>query len=392
WFDGGWEHNAQELHSSEVNRLIRMLQPGIMINDRNHEPQDYSTPEQTIPAGALPGGRLWETCMTINDTWGYAKNDTDWKSSTDLIHKLCDIAGKGGNFLLNVGPTSEGVFPDAINQRLADMGKWMKVNGACIYGTSKSPFRRPQFEGACTIKGKKLYLEVFRWPSAGLRISGLVTPVTRARALAGGAPLKVRYAPQAQTRQISEASVVVAGGPPVLTIQRPAELDPVATVVELTLAGPPSVVEPPNIVMPDRSGEIRLGAADADIHGSQAQLEQQGGQPNIGYWVNRSDTISWQLGAPRQSLYQLRLELACPADTAGATYHITLSRLVGSATAPISLSGTVPSTGGWNQFQTISLGDPIRLGPGEWKLTVTPDSMPHGALMNLRAVDLQPVR
>src|SRR5579872_3178797 len=153
WFDGGWEHNAQELRSAEVNAMIRKLQPGIIINDRNQLKEDHSTPEQTIPANALPGGRLWETCMTMNDTWGYARNDNDWKSAEDLIHKMCDIAGKGGNFLMNVGPTDMGEFPEAIDERLAAIGAWMRVNGASIYGTTRSPFKKLPFDGRCTQKG-----------------------------------------------------------------------------------------------------------------------------------------------------------------------------------------------------------------------------------------------
>jgi alpha-L-fucosidase len=147
WFDGGWEHNAQELHSSEVNAMIRSLQPNVIINDRNHLPEDHATPEQTIPARADSPGRLWETCMTINDTWGYATNDTNWKPADELIRKLCDIAGKGGNFLLNVGPMADGEFPAAINERLAAIGRWMKINGPAIYGTTRGQLSRLPFAG-----------------------------------------------------------------------------------------------------------------------------------------------------------------------------------------------------------------------------------------------------
>src|SRR5579862_7952660 len=192
WFDGGWEHNADELHSKEVNAMIRSLQPGILINDRNQLPEDYSTPEQTIPANAFPNGRLWETCMTLNNNWGYARNDHNWKSPEDLIHKLCDIASKGGNFLLNVGPTAEGEFPDAINERLARIGDWMRVNGRSIYGTTESPFRRLSFDGRCTAKGNSLFLQVFHWPEGPLSVTGLQTPVERATVLGGdGSRLKV---------------------------------------------------------------------------------------------------------------------------------------------------------------------------------------------------------
>lgn len=229
WFDGGWEHNAQELHSAEVNAMIRSIQPGILINDRNDLPEDYATPEQNIPANALPNGRLWETCMTMNDTWGYAKNDTNWKSPEDLIRKLIDIASKGGNFLLNVGPTAEGVFPDAINERLTQIGEWMKVNGESIYGTTQSPFRKLPFDGRVTAKGNTLYLHVFNWPGNAVEITDLETPVASARALDGNENLIV--------------AIQEFGGLSSLSIGRPKKLNPIATVIELKLAGPPKVAE-----------------------------------------------------------------------------------------------------------------------------------------------------
>src|SRR5437868_7504444 len=153
--------------------------------------------------------------MTMNDTWGYARNDTDWKSAEDLVRKLCDIASKGGNFLLNVGPTAEGEFPQAIDERLARMGAWMKVNGRSIYGTTKSPFRKLSFDGRCTTKGDTLYLQVFHWPEGDLTLEGLQTPVSRARALDGGQRLSVHSEPGS-----------AAGGPAALRISRPKNLDP----------------------------------------------------------------------------------------------------------------------------------------------------------------------
>ncbi|MFB3920734.1 MAG: alpha-L-fucosidase [Terriglobia bacterium] len=228
WFDGAWEHNARELHSREVNTLVRSLQPDILINDRDQLPEDYATPEQEIPANALPGGRLWETCMTINDTWGYAKNDTNWKSAQDLVRKLIDIASKGGNFLLNVGPTAEGEFPAAINERLAQIGAWMNVNGESIYGTTKSPFHKLPFKGRVTAKGNSLYLHVFEWPSQGLTLTGVQGTVTTARALEGNEKLEA-------TSQ--------AGAPAVLHISKPRKLDPIATVVEVRFAAAPGIKE-----------------------------------------------------------------------------------------------------------------------------------------------------
>ena len=149
--------------------------------------------------------------MTMNDTWGYAKDDNDWKSAEDLTRKLIDIAHKGGNFLLNVGPTAQGVIPSQSVDRLRDVGRWMKVNGDSIYGTTKSPYKRLPFDGRCTVKGDRLYLHVFRWPEGGITLEGLKPRVTDARFLNGEAitydtsatkepatPVRRRHAPGAR--------------------------------------------------------------------------------------------------------------------------------------------------------------------------------------------------
>src|SRR5205085_1686181 len=155
-------------------------------------------------------GRLWESCMTMNDTWGYARNDHNWKSEETLIHNLIDIASKGGNYLLNVGPTELGEFPDAIDQRLAAMGRWMAVNGEAIYGTTSSPFAKLLFNGRCTHKGNILYLHVFQWPDFGLLLDGLTTRVLSARVL--GSHEKLRTANAGDNR---------------LFISQPKTLDPI---------------------------------------------------------------------------------------------------------------------------------------------------------------------
>ncbi|WP_316813754.1 alpha-L-fucosidase [Pedobacter heparinus] len=171
-------------------------QPQIITNDRLKRPNfpgDTKTPEQKIPTQAELDGMDWETCMTMNGTWGFRTSDHKWKSTETLIRNLCDIASKGGNYLLNVGPKPDGTFPQESMERLAAIGKWMGVNSESIYGTKSSPLA-PLNWGRCTrketAKGTTLYFSVFNWPADGqLVVPGLKNKVLSATLLATKAKL-----------------------------------------------------------------------------------------------------------------------------------------------------------------------------------------------------------
>jgi len=197
WFDGEWVKDWTREMGWDMFEYCLSLQPDIIVNNRvgngrqgmrglsksDEFAGDYGTPEQEIPATGLPGVE-WETCMTMNNTWGYKFYDNNWKSREDLLHKLVDIASKGGNFLLNVGPTAEGLIPSPSVERLAAIGEWMKVNSESIYGTTASPLGEVPW-GRCTAKPGKLYLHVFDWPTNGkLEVTGLKNKVKRAYLLA----------------------------------------------------------------------------------------------------------------------------------------------------------------------------------------------------------------
>jgi alpha-L-fucosidase len=202
WFDGEWESTWSHERGVELYQLCRALDPLLIVNNRVDVHRggmagmsqsaeavgDFGTPEQEIPATGMPGVD-WETCMTMNDHWGFNAHDANWKASRELIRMLVDIASKGGNFLLNVGPMANGRFPPESVERLRAIGAWMKRYGDAIYATSASPFGSLPW-GRCTLKtdGERstLYLHVFEKPESGLLVlPGLGNEPLTATFLAG---------------------------------------------------------------------------------------------------------------------------------------------------------------------------------------------------------------
>jgi len=203
WFDT--PKRISEEQSRSLVDLVHQIQPACLVNGRvgNHIGDYASSRDNVIPSDLLQID--WETPATINHTWGFKKDDEDWKTPTDLIQKLVDITSKGGNYLLNVGPTAEGTIPQPSIDRLLAMGKWLDANGDSVYGTRPGPIQGEEWCRTTTKPGK-IYLHVFDWPTNGqLRVAGLNQKVTGAYLLAD--PKK------SQLAVTSSADGIVVNGP-----------------------------------------------------------------------------------------------------------------------------------------------------------------------------------
>jgi alpha-L-fucosidase len=201
WYDVDWPLTPQQWESEKMNKMVFELQPDIIVNNRNGLPGDFSTPEQHI--GPAKAGRAWETCMTMNDSWGYNKADDDWKSPKKIVRNLVSCAKGGGNYLLNIGPKPDGSIPEESVGILTEAGKWMEKNGPTIYESERCQADWHTYLDY-TRKGNTLYVHIYFWPGntpaqqwldffqppTVVAIGGLRAKVLSARLFASGQPVK----------------------------------------------------------------------------------------------------------------------------------------------------------------------------------------------------------
>lgn len=324
-------------------KLAHELQPGIIMNDRldGGFHGDSATPEQHIPTTGYADGRDWEVCMTLNNTWGYSAHDQNWKSPERVIKNLVDIASKGGNYLINMGPMADGSVPEATVECFREVGNWMHINGESIYNTTASPFKKLSW-GRCTKRlesdGVRLYLHVFDWPEDGtLLLPGLRNDVLSANLL---------WEPVPVGTQIDDSGVwVKVPGRPPGNLERP-------EVISLKLKGVLNVESIPLVF--DGSKDFEFAASEAELTGK-VIVEQKAGKDNIGYWTDSKDSFSWSFKLKNTGKFELFSSVASQGDT-------TIEVVVGDMVSPVKIK----STGSYDKF-----GEPISLGVFEFKADQT---------------------
>jgi alpha-L-fucosidase len=163
--------------------MVFKLQPDIIVNNRNKLTGDFSTPEQQIKAES--DGRAWESCMTLNGSWGYQAADDEWKTPKTIVKNLVSCSRDGGNYLLNIGPRGDGSIPEPSVHVLETVGAWMEKHGDTIYGSDPCQPRRSSY-AMFTRKGNTLYMHVHAWPGDTLALAGLLVPVKSIRVRATG--------------------------------------------------------------------------------------------------------------------------------------------------------------------------------------------------------------
>jgi alpha-L-fucosidase len=229
WFDGDWEHSAEEWESEKVRQLILSGNPAAIINGRLQGYGDYETPEQNFPV-TRPPYNWWELCMTTNNNWGYQPQDTNWKTPYEIITIFTDVVANGGNLLLDIGPRSDGTIPDEAAHVLKELGKWDHKNADGIFGTIAG-LPQGHFYGPTTLSKDSSTLYLFLPPGTKrpVMLKGIQNKIVSMRVLGNNSPLSYKI-----VGKISWSPI-----PGLIYIDVPEAMqDEYMTVIEIKLDGP----------------------------------------------------------------------------------------------------------------------------------------------------------
>jgi alpha-L-fucosidase len=378
WFDDG-SYTAQE--AEQMVDLVHTLQPRRLVDSRISPfgAQEAMGDHLSLNDHELPSGQLdeyFEVPQTLNHCWGYHKFDNGWKPPRKVVHQLADVVSKGGNYLLEVGPTGEGIIPQPAVDIFEKVGAWVRLNGESIYGASACPLGELPW-GRCTVKGEKLYLHVFDWPQHGeLSLVGLKNHVKRAYLLRDSSrALEV-------SREEGKLSVRLPGEP----------VDEDDTVVVLEIAGKPEV-DPPVVVQRGNSS-IKLEYVTAVTGGKTIKRHTPPGFYYISGWDDPQDSVTWRMRIDQPGRYQVWIIYSAEKEPEGGKYRVS----VGSA----SLEETVLDIGAYGcdqegpcergfHFRAFNAGIVDLPEAREYKLRIGPASRVGQNLMYLKSIELAPL-
>lgn len=385
WFDTPMTISKEQ--AQELKDLVRKLQPETIISGRlggGVETDYMSTGDNTIPSTINRND--WEVPATLNNTWGFKKNDHAWKSPEALTRMLFDITSKGGNYLLNVGPTSEGLIPEESVEILAKVGDWMKINKECIYGTQASPFEMEFKWGNITQKPGKLYLGVFDWPTSDFYLEGLKNKVKKVYLLADKQQKALSFK-ESYNQETDHHRLKID-----LPKQAP---DKVISVVVLEIDGPASVETSicqqadQSILLPGISG-----IAKKDGQSARLKFTARGGGAD---WRDTAVSLSWKFKVEKPGTYQVDLVTTetgghgAPVWEGGQKIQIKCAGQIQSTAVTDESREYNQRSHYWKLVHT-SAGKIIFDKPGEYELSLVPENFPENKIgFTFKEIRLNPV-
>lgn len=373
--------DTSDVESFRLLKTIREAHPNCIINDRIRNEfgkplvmGDYRTPEQYIPAGI---NEPFEVCMTLNGTWGYQYYDKNWKSAAVVVENLIDIASKGGNFLLNIGPDGQGVFPARAVDILKQTGSWLKKNAESIYGTTASPIGKPYKRVYCTARPGKLYIHLIDWPERNkLVIPEVTAKVNSVYFLTDKAKKSLDF------KQDSSNDLVIGLNP--LNIYSDF-IDPYSTTLVIEYTG--TLKHGSSVILIDPSMPAYLDPVFAEIAGDSLRYGFNDlWTDNRGFetlkWSGKSE-MYWDFRTINPGIYEVEIEYA--ADENSVNNEVKL--LVNGQ----SFTFITKNNGGWYQYFKTYLGK-VKLEAGiNSKVIISPQIMKSHKVMNIKSVTLSPV-
>lgn len=385
WPDGEWNHPDTLWRSTEILEWIYENSPDveIVVNDRwgkglRGQTGDFSTTEYGSLGNSSEKGmrkaRPFEECRGIGHSFAFnrAEGYDIYSSRTECVHMLIDLVSKGGNLLLDIGPTADGRIPLIMVDRLLAVGNWLTVNGDSIYGTTAGPDGATMPWGRMTTKGDDLYLHVFEWPEDDqLVVDGLVTPITSAMMLGD---------------RVTDRQLSVEGNRIDLSGLHPF---PHATVIHLEFEGLPKIDRSSR---PDAHGILTLDPVSAQLSGPNLRVEQypdaEGNTvASLGYWNDTDATATWSVRLEPGITYEIGLDYACAQGEEGGILELTVS----GETREFPIT---EHTGGWEIFRMTDIGSLVAPDTEPTELRLRADSIggAGSGLFNLRSLRLVPVR